>query len=121
MPAMTGARVNLAGKLDLFTTHWDPKVVATYNGNDIMVVKFAGEFPFHHHDDTDDFFLVLKGEVTLDIEGEAVTLGPGELCVVPQGVKHRPRAAREAHVLLIEPTGTPNTGDAATAAPKPQI
>lgn len=121
MPAMTGARVNLAEKLALFSSHWDPKVVATYNGNDIMVVKFQGEFPFHKHDDTDDFFLVLDGEVTLDIENESVLLGPGELCVVPKGATHRPRAEREAHVLLIEPSGTPNTGDPATAAPKPQI
>lgn len=121
MPAMTGTRVNLAEKLTLFDSHWDPKVVATYNGNDIMVVKFQGEFPFHHHDNTDDFFLVLDGEVTLDIGDESLVLGPGELCVVPRGATHRPRAEREAHVLLIEPAGEPNTGDAATAAPKDQI
>ncbi|MEM9583550.1 MAG: cupin domain-containing protein [Pseudomonadota bacterium] len=113
--------VNLAEKLAQFSSHWDPHVVADYNGNDVMVVKFQGTFPFHDHPDTDDFFLVLDGEVTLDIEGESHVLGPGELCVVPAGVRHRPRASREAKVLLIEPAGTPNTGDPATAAGKPRI
>ncbi|WP_347310859.1 cupin domain-containing protein [Defluviimonas sp. SAOS-178_SWC] len=113
--------VNLAQKLSLFDTHWDPKVVASYNGNDIMVVKFQGEFPFHDHPDTDDFFLVIEGEVILDVEGQSHRLGPGELFVVPKGVRHRPRAEREAKVLLIEPAGTPNTGDAATAARKDRI
>ncbi|MCU0910869.1 MAG: cupin domain-containing protein [Rhodobacteraceae bacterium] len=113
--------VNLAEKLSLFDTHWDPKVVADYNGNDIMVVKFAGEFPFHQHPDTDDFFLVLEGEVLLDVEDRTHVLRPGELFVVPAGVRHRPRAAAEARVLLIEPKGTPNTGNAATAAAKARI
>lgn len=114
-------RVNLAQKLNLVSTHWDPHVVADYNGNDVMVVKFQGEFPFHDHPDTDDFFLVLKGEVHLDIEDRTEVLGPGDLCVVPKGVRHRPRATDEAHVLLIEPKGTPNTGDLQTASPKSRI
>ncbi|MEO0761547.1 MAG: cupin domain-containing protein [Pseudomonadota bacterium] len=115
-------KINLAEKLATFTTHWDPKVVATYNGNDVMVVKFKGAFPIHHHDDTDDFFLVLEGVVTMEYEdAPAVTFGPGELVIVPRGVRHRPRAEEEASVLLIEPTGEPNTGDPATAAPKPRI
>lgn len=115
-------KVNLEQKLSLFSSHWDPQVVADYNGNDIMVVKFQGEFPFHKHDDSDDFFLVLEGEVTLDREdGDSIVMGPGELCVVPKGVVHRPRAEAEAKVLLIEPQGLPNTGDATTAAAKPRI
>lgn len=115
-------KVNLEQKLSLFSSHWDPQVVADYNGNDIMVVKFQGEFPFHKHDDSDDFFLVLEGEVTLDQEGgDSVILGPGELCVIPKGIVHRPRAETEAKVLLIEPQGLPNTGDAETAAAKPRI
>ena len=115
-------KVNLEQKLSLFSSHWDPQVVANYNGNDIMVVKFQGEFPFHKHDDSDDFFLVLDGEVTLDrAGGDSISMGPGELCVIPKGVVHRPRAETEAKVLLIEPQGLPNTGDADTAAAKPRI
>ncbi|MEL6337791.1 MAG: cupin domain-containing protein [Pseudomonadota bacterium] len=115
-------KINLAEKLATFDTHWDPKVVATYNDNDVMVVKFQGEFPFHHHNDTDDFFLVLTGHVTMDYaDAPSVTFGPGEMVVVPRGIRHRPRAETEAQVLLIEPSGTPNTGDLATAAPKPRI
>ena len=114
--------IDLAEKLALVAAHWDPKVVARYNGNDVMVVKFAGEFPFHVHEDSDDFFLVLAGEVTIDrADGESVALGPGQLCVVPAGVTHRPRAESETHVLLIEPSGLPNTGDPATAAAKEWI
>lgn len=114
--------VNLAQKLSLFDSHWDPHVVASYNDNDVMVVKFQGAFPFHSHPDTDDFFLVIEGEVILDGEnGDTVRLGPGELCVVPAQMEHRPRAEREAKVLLIEPKGTPNTGDAATASGKPHL
>ena len=115
--------INLAEKLALFDSHWDPKVVATYNGNDVMVVKFAGDFPFHKHDDTDDFFLVLKGAVTMDYpDAESVTFGPGELVIVPKGQIHRPRAEVEAQVLLIEPTGEPNTGDSGeTPAAKDSI
>ena len=113
--------VNLAEKLAQFDTHWDPHVEADYNGNDVMVGKFAGEFPFHQHPDTDDFFLVLEGQVTLDVDGQSHTLNAGDLFVVPAGVTHRPRAATEAKVLLIEPKGTPNTGDPATAARKRRI
>lgn len=115
-------RINLPEKLSMFSSHWDPHVVASYNGNDVMVVKIQGEFGFHSHPDTDDFFLILSGEVILDGEdGDSVTLGPGDLCVVPKGMVHRPRAKKEAMVLLIEPEGVPNTGDPDTAAPKPRI
>ena len=115
------ARVNLDEKLATFDTHWDPKVVADFNDNDVMVVKFAGEFPFHTHDDTDDFFLVIDGEIQMDYRDRTETVRAGELFIVPKGVEHRPRAEREAKVLLIEPKGTPNTGDEATAAPKDRI
>ena len=86
-----------------------------------MVVKLQGQFPWHKHDDTDDFFLVLKGEVIIRLRDGDVTLKPGEIFVVPMGVEHAPYAEEEAHVLLIEPTGTPNTGDPATAAPRREI
>lgn len=81
-----------------------------------MVVKVKGEFVWHKHDDTDDFFHVLKGRLDIQLRDRTVTLGPGEVFVVPKGVEHRPVAREDVELLLIEPTGTPNTGDAATAA-----
>ncbi|MEP2947444.1 MAG: cupin domain-containing protein [Lentilitoribacter sp.] len=115
--------VNLGEKLAKFSSHWDPHVIADYNDNEVMVVKFKGEFPFHKHDNTDDFFLVLEGEMIMDIEGgEAQVVKAGELFIVPEGVVHRPRAEEEVKVLLIEPKGEPNSGDAdREPAPKPRI
>ena len=113
--------VNLAAKLNAFSDHWSPKIIGGYNSNDIMVVKVKGEFVWHKHDDTDDFFFVLKGDLTIQLRDGDVHLGPGDLYVVPKGVEHRPVAAEEVHVLLIEPKGTPNTGDVATAVAKTVI
>jgi mannose-6-phosphate isomerase-like protein (cupin superfamily) len=110
--------VNLAQKLATFAEHWQPRTVGQFNGHDLMVVKVKGEFVWHKHEDTDDFFLVLEGRVTIRLRNGDVTLGPGELFVVPKGVEHCPVAEEESHVLLIEPTGTPNTGNAETAAPR---
>ena len=116
MSAGTPRGVNLAAQLATFDEHWAPRTVAEFNGHDVMVVKVKGEFVWHHHDDTDDFFLVLKGRITIRMRDGDVELGPGELFVVPIGVEHQPYAQDEAELLLIEPTGTPNTGDQATAA-----
>lgn len=113
--------IRLLEKLGSFSDHWAPKIVGAFNGHDIMVVKVQGEFVWHSHADTDDFFLVLKGRLRIDLRDGAVELGPGDLCVVPAGVEHRPVAEEEAHILLIEPAGTPNTGDPATAAAKHPI
>ena len=113
--------LNLAEKLSLFEEHWSPRIVAEYNGNDVMVVKVQGEFPWHSHPETDDFFLVLKGRLTIRLRGGNVVLGPGEMYVVPRGVEHAPMAEEETHLLLIEPQGTPNTGDPATAATKVKL
>lgn len=113
--------IDLNEKLAMFSEHWQPRTVAQFNGHDIMVVKVKGEFTWHKHDDTDDFFLVLKGRVTIKLRGHDVTLGPGQLFVVPKGAEHCPIAEEEAHLLLIEPTGTPNTGDARTAQPRREI
>jgi len=110
--------VNLAEKLSTFTEHWQPRTVAQFNGHDVMVVKFQGEFPWHKHDDTDDVFLVISGRVTIRLRDRSVVLNAGELFVVPKGVEHSPAAEQEAHILLIEPSGTPNSGDPATAAPR---
>ena len=110
--------VNLAQKLSTFSEHYRPRTVGQFNGHDLMVVKVKGPFTWHRHEETDDFFLVLKGRVRIELRDGTVELGPGELYVVPKGVEHRPVADEEAHILLIEQTGTPNTGDAATAAPR---
>jgi mannose-6-phosphate isomerase-like protein (cupin superfamily) len=113
--------VHLAEKLSRFSEHWSPKIVADYNGNDVMVAKLKGEFTWHSHPDTDDFFLVLQGRLTIRMRSGDVHLGPGELYVVPKGVEHQPVAEEECHILLIEPRGTPNTGDERTAAVKVAI
>ncbi|MGC4410164.1 cupin domain-containing protein (plasmid) [Rhizobium rosettiformans] len=115
--------INLDEKLNQFSSHWDPHVIADYNENDVMVVRFSGEYPFHKHDTTDDFFYVLEGEMEMDIEGEPPhTVKAGELFVVPKGVVHRPRAKNEVKVLLIEPKGEPNSGDSdREPASKPRI
>ena len=113
--------VNLAEKLALFEGHWQPRTVAHMNENDVMVVKVKGEFTWHKHDDTDDFFLVLQGTLQIRLRDRTVTLRPGELFVVPKGVEHQPYAEEEVHMLLIEPTGTPNSGDPRTAAPRREI
>jgi mannose-6-phosphate isomerase-like protein (cupin superfamily) len=117
--AMTG--VNLPQKLSTFSDHWAPRVVTQFNGHDVMVVKVKGEFRWHQHDDTDDFFLVLTGRIRIRMHEGDVHLGPGELFVVPKGLQHCPVAEEEAHLLLIEPSGTPNTGDPATAAARQVI
>jgi mannose-6-phosphate isomerase-like protein (cupin superfamily) len=108
--------INLAEKLSTFSEHWQPRVIGQFNGHDVMVVKIKGEFVWHQHDDTDDFFLVLKGNITIRMDDGDVALSPGEVFVVPKGVQHCPVAEEDAQILLIEPTGTPNTGNAATAA-----
>ena len=118
---MTGA-VNLQQKLASFSDHWSPRVVATVNDHDVMVVRVEGEFVWHNHPDTDDFFLVLAGELDIELRDRTVALSPGELYVVPKGVEHRPVSRRgEVQMMLIEPRGTPNTGDERTAASKPSI
>lgn len=113
--------INLARKLEAFADLWSPRIVARYNGNEVMVVKVKGEFVWHVHPDTDDFFLVLKGRLTIKLRDGAMTLGPGEMFVVPKGVEHCPVAEEETHLLLIEPAGTPNTGDERTAARKVEV
>jgi mannose-6-phosphate isomerase-like protein (cupin superfamily) len=113
--------VSLEGKLGEFDDHWSPRIVARFNGHDVMVVKAKGEFIWHAHPDSDDLFLVLKGTLRIELRDGAVTLHPGDLYVVPRGVEHRPVADEEVHLMLMEPIGTPNTGDAATAAVKVEI
>jgi mannose-6-phosphate isomerase-like protein (cupin superfamily) len=116
-----GEVVRLANKLESFAEYWSPRTVATFNGHDVMVVKVNGEFVWHQHDDTDDFFLVLSGRLTIRLRAGDVVLTSGDLFVVPAGVEHQPCADEETHLLLIEPSGTPNTGDPGTAAQRSVI
>jgi mannose-6-phosphate isomerase-like protein (cupin superfamily) len=104
-------KVNLAEKLASFSEHFSPKIVGYLNDYKLEVVKAKGEFVWHSHEETDDFFLVLSGRLTIQLRDRDVELSPGELFVVPRGVEHCPRADEEAHVLLIEPAGTVNTGE----------
>ena len=113
--------VNLKAKLAMFSEYWSPKIVSDFNGHDVMVVKVKGEFNWHSHPDTDDFFLVLKGRITIKLRDRDIHLQEGEMFVVPKGVEHCPVAEDEAELLIIEPHGTPNTGDQATAAEKVEI
>src|SRR5918992_6268159 len=105
-------RIDLAEKLALLDSPYTPGIVARMNDLKIVVVKVRGEFVWHKHDGTDDFFLVLKGRLTIQMRDRDVELEPGELFVVPKEVEHCPRCDEETHILLIEPRGTPNTGDA---------
>jgi mannose-6-phosphate isomerase-like protein (cupin superfamily) len=119
---MSADKVNLPEKLATFSDHWAPRIVASYNDNDVCVVRVEGEFVWHKHDDTDDLFLVLDGELDIELRDRTVTLGPGDLYVVPKGIEHRPCARKgEVKLLLMEPRGTPNTGDEATATAKVAI
>ena len=113
--------VNLKAKLATFAEHWTPKIVSQFNGHDVMVAKLKGEFNWHSHPDTDDFFLVLSGQVTIRLRDGDVVLNEGEMYVVPSGVEHCPVAEHEAEVLLIETSNTPNTGDVETAVVKETI
>ncbi len=104
--------MNLAEKLRLLDRPYDPGIVAYLNDYKVAVVKVKGEFVWHSHADTDDFFLVLRGRLTIQLRDRDVELREGEMFIVPRGVEHCPLAHEEAHVLLIEPLGTVNTGDA---------
>jgi mannose-6-phosphate isomerase-like protein (cupin superfamily) len=104
--------VDLDEKFDLFTEHWSPKLVARLNDYEVKLVKVQGEFVWHTHDDTDELFLVVDGTLTIQLRDRDVTLGPGQLFVVPRGVEHCPRADGEVKALLLEPAGVVNTGDA---------
>lgn len=104
-------KVNLAEKLAQINEHWTPRVVGELNGQEVKVVKFQGEFPWHHHDTEDEMFMALKGNFRLEFRDKTVELSEGEFIVVPHGVEHRPVAETEVEVLLFEPANTINTGN----------
>ena len=103
--------VNIAAMLARFSEHWAPQIIAEINDYDVKLVKLLGEFTWHAHADTDEFFLVIDGQLTIRMRDRDVVLAPGELCVVPRGAEHCPSADVETAVLLIEPRGVVNTGD----------
>ena len=113
---MNTAPINLKQKLTLFTEHWRPKVVAELNDYQVKLVKIHDTFVWHRHEDTDELFLVVDGAMSIAFRDGQVDLAEGELFVVPKGVEHRPFTTGECHVLLMEPRGVINTGDARTGA-----
>jgi mannose-6-phosphate isomerase-like protein (cupin superfamily) len=108
----TYSAINLAEKLTKFSEHWSPKIIAQMNDYHFKLVKLQGEFVWHSHAETDEVFLVLDGDLRIEFRDGQVDLKSGELFVVPKGVEHRPVAAGECQVMLVEPAGTVNTGDA---------
>ena len=109
---MVNEPVDLAERLSQFSEHWSPKGVARLNDYEVKVVKVEGEFVWHTHEDTDELFLIIDGELTIQLRDGDVVLRPGQLYVVPRGVEHCPSADGEVHAVLVEPTGVVNTGDA---------
>ena len=102
--------VNLAEKFSRISTHWDPKIVGALNGQHVKLAKFHGSFVWHHHDEEDEMFLVVRGRLLMHFRERTETVGEGEFLIVPRGVEHRPEAVGETHVLLFEPASTVNTG-----------
>ena len=111
-----GMRINLAEKLGKFSDHWNPRLLDTVDGYEVKIVKVAGDFVWHKHDDADELFIVLKGRLRMDFRDRQVDIGPGEIIVVPKGVEHKPFAAAECEMMLLEKSGVVNTGDAAPGA-----
>jgi len=109
---MKPTAINFAEKLGKFSEHWSPRVVAEMNDYQFKLVKFQGEFVWHRHDDTDEVFIVLAGEMEIGFRDHSVRLCAAEMCVVPKGVEHITRADDECQALVIEPRGVVNTGDA---------
>jgi len=108
---MSYAPINLSDKLGKFNDRWSPRIVAQMNDYHFKLVKIDGEFVWHSHPETDEVFIVLEGELAIHFRDGQVTLRAGEMFVVPRGREHKPVAARECHMMLVEPAGTPNTGD----------
>ncbi len=108
---MSVDKVNIKDRFALFDEHWSPKIVGELNGQHVKLVKLLGEFVWHHHDEEDELFLLVKGRFRIEFRDRSVTLEEGEFIVVPRGVEHRPVADEEAHILLFEPASTLNTGN----------
>ncbi|HZH99808.1 MAG TPA: cupin domain-containing protein [Flavisolibacter sp.] len=114
-------KVNLIEKFSIFSEHWSPKIVGELNGQHIKLVKFKGEFVWHHHDDEDEMFYVVKGNFNMEFRDKTVVLNEGEFLIVPKGVEHRPVAAEEVCVMLFEPASTLNTGNVMSEKTKKEL
>ena len=106
--------INIQEKFDLFSDHWSPKRIGELNGQQIILAKIQGEFVFHKHDDEDELFMVMKGQLILELRDRTIIVNPGEFYTVPRGVEHKPTAKEETHLLLFEPLDTKHTGDVKT-------
>ena len=104
-------KINFKSKFQKFDDHWSPKVIAEMNDYQFKLVKIEKDFIWHQHDDTDEVFIVIEGKISIEFENETVEINEGEMIVVPKGVKHKPFAEEETKIMLIEPTGTVNTGE----------
>ena len=107
--------IDLSDKLALFSDHWSPRIVAALNGQEVKLAKFIGAFDWHRHPEDDEMFLVLRGSFTMEFRDHSVELHEGQMLVVPKGVEHRPVAEEECSVMMVEPAGLVNTGDAETS------
>ena len=114
-------KVNIADKMELIGRYWDPKIVGELNGQYVKLVKFHGEFDWHHHDNEDELFLVIKGSFEMLLKGETIKINKGEFIIIPCGVEHCPKANNEVHVLLFEPVSTLNTGNVRTDKTKVKL
>ena len=108
-------KVNLADRFGLFQDYWSPKIIGEINDSYVKLVKVKGEFDWHHHEQEDELFLVVKGRLAIKLRDGEINLGEGELAIIPRGVEHKPVAEEEAHVLLLEPKSTLNTGNVRTS------
>lgn len=104
-------KINFKSKFSKFTDQWSPKVIAQMNDYQFKLVKIENDFTWHKHDDTDEVFIVLEGQIFIEFENETIEINEGEMIVVPAGIKHKPFAEREAKIMLVEPSGVVNTGD----------
>ena len=111
MTAMRPKRIRLSEKLARFSDHWNPRIVGRYNGNELRVVKFAGEFTWHSHADTDEMFLVVRGQLKMQFRDGVEVLDPGDAIVVPRGVEHCPASDGECHVLVLDADGRMSPSD----------
>lgn len=102
--------ININQKFSLFSDHWNPRIIAELNGQQVKLAKLKGEFIWHKHDEEDELFLVVKGNLRMEFRDKVINIHPGEIFVVPKGVEHRPVAEEEVEVMLFEPASTLNTG-----------